>query len=112
MAGQEYVSFSRQGKTVSQDKLRNKREMKETCKSEVCKKSAFRHCQNFTESQREEIFQKFWVSNWDEKRTYISNDVTKKKVNRTRVIEETSRRQNAYNYYLKYQNCDALQVPM
>lgn len=110
MAGQEYVGFSRQGKNVHQDKLRNERKMKETCKSQVCIKSAFRQCQHFTESQREEIFQKFWACNWDEKRTYISNLVTKKEVNRTRVIEETSRRQNTYNYYLKYQNCDSLQV--
>lgn len=60
--------------------------MKETSKSEVCtrKKSAFHHCQNFTENHREEIFQQFWVSNWDEKRTCISNLVTKKEVNRTR----------------------------
>lgn len=84
--------------------------MKETCKSQVCKKSAFRDCQHFTEIQREEIFQQFWVSNWDKKITYISNIVTKKEVNRTRVIEETSRWQNTYNYYLKYQNCDSLQI--
>lgn len=76
----------------------------------MCKKSKFRHCEQFTENQREEIFKQFWKSNWDEKKTYISNVVTKKVVNRSRVLDENSRRQNTYNYHPKYQNSDGLQV--
>jgi len=110
MAGQEYMGYSRKGKNVSQDQLRNKRKMKETCNSKVCEKSALRHCQLFTETQRNEIFEQFWKTNWNEKRTNISNAVIKKKSDRSRVLEETSRRENTFCYYLKYEKCDRLQV--
>lgn len=59
------------GETVYDD-IRPPRKMGPKCSSEFCKNSSTRHCYEFSEKLREEIFNFFWQQlNWNERKIYV-----------------------------------------
>jgi len=69
LLGKPYIGFQRQGKKVSQDVKKDERKMKPT----FCNKSKNRYCNNFSESERSELFNYFWnnCTSWAEKKTFM-----------------------------------------
>lgn len=80
MKGQEYLGVKKDEKgKLKQNVVRNQRKIKSTCSSRVCQKSSNRHCNEFSEKTRNNIFTKFWESmNWDQRRVFVSSNVKKK----------------------------------
>ncbi|XP_025206015.1 uncharacterized protein LOC112602254 isoform X2 [Melanaphis sacchari] len=71
MTGQEYIGFQRKGKVVEHNVVREPRSLGDMCTSRFCLKAVNRFCNQFDESQRKEIFFKFWNSSWEEKKIYV-----------------------------------------
>ncbi|CAI6345565.1 unnamed protein product [Macrosiphum euphorbiae] len=84
LLGKAYIGFQRQGKKVSQDVNKDERKMKPTCASTFCNKSKNRYCDNFSESERSELFNHFWnnCTSWAEKKTVCVNMITKTETKR------------------------------
>lgn len=103
LLGKAYIGFQRQGKKVSQDVNKDERKMKPTCASTFCNKSKNRYCDNFSESERSELFNHFWnnCTSWAEKKTFCVNMITKTDTKRIMTESEKSRRDNSYTYHLK-----------
>ncbi|XP_047143996.1 uncharacterized protein LOC105844486 isoform X2 [Hydra vulgaris] len=101
MFGQNYIGFRRLGKNVFQDTNRDCRKIKPRCNSTVCIKS--KECNKLTEEDRLDLFNCFWVTTWDEKKTYIINLVTQEDTKRktTGKYEVKSRRSSSYQYHLR-----------
>ncbi|XP_060859415.1 uncharacterized protein LOC132936667 [Metopolophium dirhodum] len=95
--------IQRQGKKVSQDVNKDERKMKPTCASTFCNKSKNRYCDNFSESERSELFNHFWknCTSWAEKKTFCVNMITKTETKRIMTESEKSRRDCSYTYYIK-----------
>ncbi|CAG9833313.1 unnamed protein product [Diabrotica balteata] len=79
------------------------RQMKPFCNCKMSEKSKKIKCRNFTEEDRQHIFNQFWQNmSWAEKKVYISslvdNMAPKDLKNRT---NETSRRSNTFKCHLK-----------
>lgn len=56
------------------DDIQPPRKMGPKCSSEFCKNSSKRHCYEFSEKLREEIFIFFWQQlNWNERKVYVSD---------------------------------------
>lgn len=60
MFGLEYVGYQRKGKLVEHNVAREPRSLDPPCTSRFCLKAVYRFCNQFEESQRKEIFLKFW----------------------------------------------------
>jgi len=69
MSGKTYLGYQRNEMMQVSYRIQE-RQMSETCQSIVCKKSSKRFCGLFNEVQRLALFNTFWESNWDEKRTF------------------------------------------
>jgi len=61
------------------------------CSSNVCLKSKNRFCSDFTEEQRQNIFDHFWNASWEEKETFVLGTVLVTEVKR-KTTEENTRR--------------------
>ncbi|XP_060843700.1 uncharacterized protein LOC132927277 [Rhopalosiphum padi] len=103
LLGKAYIGFQRQGKKVSQDVNKDERKMKPTCASTFCNKSKNRYCDNFSKSERSELFNHFWnnCTSWAEKKTFCVNMITKTETKRIMTENEKSRRDYSYTYHLK-----------
>ena len=111
MRGDNYTGFSLEQKVSNGPKLQQQnvpkpeRRLQQTCSSISCVRSKLRHCQEFTEQRREEIFTNFWKNmDWREKKEFVrsSIDIIKKKESKEKVPEE-SKRNETMIYYLKLQ---------
>nr|CAH7758136.1 unnamed protein product [Callosobruchus chinensis] len=73
-----------------------------TCSSEVCKKSSKRRCHEITEASRREIFKAFWNDlDWEQRKVYVSNLVSKReKMRATKSDNDSSRRSSSLFYNL------------
>jgi len=110
MSGKNYLGYQRNEMIqVSYGIQRQERKMSETCQSIVCKKSSKRFCGLFDEVQRLALFNTFWKSSWDEKRTFVINTVitTQTKMSTT---EEIFRRNISYKYHLRFEQLEQQQV--
>lgn len=88
-----------QSKVAKKNKIVEARSLKPSCK---CRAECFK---KLSEEQRVKIFESFWsdCNNWDQRRQYIADRVTKTAKLRTRVnssFEEDKRKYN-YNYSLQ-----------
>ncbi|XP_047127807.2 uncharacterized protein LOC105845501 [Hydra vulgaris] len=101
MFGQNYIGFRSLGKNVFQDTNRDCRKIKPRCNSTVCIKS--KECNKLTEEDRLNLFNCFWATTSDEKKTYIINLVTQEDTKRktTGKYEVKSRRSSSYQYHLR-----------
>nr|CAH7729979.1 unnamed protein product [Callosobruchus chinensis] len=99
MRGKTYTGFRRpkQQKRTFQDVERNERILGPTCSSEVCKKSSKRRCHEITEASRREIFKAFWNDlDWEQRKVYVSNMVSKReKMRATKSDNDPSRRSSS-----------------
>jgi len=85
--------------------------MSETCQSVLCKKSSKRFCGLFDEVQRLALFNTFWESNWDEKKTFVINTViTTLITTKMSTTEDISRRNISYKYHLRFEQLEQQQV--
>nr|CAH7731800.1 unnamed protein product [Callosobruchus chinensis] len=105
MKGKTYTGFRRpkQQKRTFQDVERNERILGPTCSSEVCKKSSKRRCHEITEASRREIFKAFWNDlDWEQRKVYVSNLVSKReKMRATKSDNDPSRQSSSLFYNLK-----------
>lgn len=105
MNGEEYIGYERNKSVVSHNVLRPPRNIQPTCLSLYCKKAKNRFCNTFDETQRLEIFVTFWKATWEEKKTLACSLVNKIKAKRsTKGNSDDSRRENTYEYNLKYKD--------
>jgi len=103
MHGKKYTGYHRQGKTVFQDIDRENRKVKPRCNSSVCRKS--KKCYLFSEEERSNLFECFWSTTWEVKKSYIINLVEKVDTKRkTKGEEADSRRSVSYKYHLRDEN--------
>jgi len=62
------------------------------------------HCSEFTEADREIIFDSFWKElNWDEKQVYVMSMVDRHDVKQRTVEDKNSRRMQSFVFHLKKQ---------
>ncbi|CAI6359890.1 unnamed protein product [Macrosiphum euphorbiae] len=103
MNGEIYTGYKRNGKVVEHNSIKAARSMKKSCTSKRCEKLPNRHCQEFEESRRLEIFKKFWSATWEEKKMFVIGMVSKMltKANTT-GLGSLSRRANTYKYFLEH----------
>lgn len=102
MEGKEYEGYKRNREgMVTKGISRPDRQMTATCFSNACKKMKTRHCGEFSDDERKNIFTKFWNNmNWDEKKVYTTSSIeyVPKKRN---SVGENSRRTGTFNYFLR-----------
>lgn len=109
MKGEAYIGFSRIGNVVQQNISRSEHSLLDTCSSNVCLKSKKRFCSDFTEEQRQTIFDNFWNASWEEKETFVLGTALVTEVKR-KTTEENTRRSKTYNYHLRYKDSLPIQV--
>ncbi|KAM3955212.1 adenylyltransferase and sulfurtransferase MOCS3-like [Aphomia sociella] len=107
MTGQSYYGFritkSADRKKWIQDVPKSERRMGPACNSVYCAKCAARHCTDYTEERRQEIFQYFWNSlDWKGKRDYVRSlvDTVPPKRRRLKHKGEVSRKGDSKLYHL------------
>jgi len=109
MHGEKYIGYHRQGKTVFQDINRENRNIKPRCNSTVCQKS--KKCYILSEEDRSNLFECFWNTTWEEKKSYIINLVEQGDTKRKSKGEDAdSRRSVSYKYHLRDENNKKRQV--
>jgi hypothetical protein len=101
MEGKAYLGYvAPKGEKVQHNKNRPERSMGPPCTSDFCKNSAVRRCDEFTEGNRNNIFEAFWQTiDWSQRKIYVGNNVTvvaKKRV----TTSGPSRRGGTLKYYL------------
>lgn len=86
---------------IYQDTPREARKLGSPCLSKECERRKNRKCSKITETQRKEIFGRFWdQSSWDQRRTFVVNHVQKISKAKTYTDKELSRRNNTFVYHL------------
>lgn len=102
MEGETYLGYRRtQQGQIFHDVKRGERRMGPACRSEMCKKSKVRSCNELQEGKRKSLFNAFWKTmTWDQRRTFILNTVEKQHVKRRRNQSGNSRRQASLRYFL------------
>lgn len=101
MEGKAYLGYDApKGEKIQHNKNRPERSMGPPCTSDFCKKSAVRRCDEFTENNRNHIFESFWKTmDWSQRKIYVGNNVTV--VGKKRVTTSgPSRRGGTLKYYL------------
>lgn len=101
MEGRAYLGYDApRGEKVQHNKNRPERSMGPPCTSDFCNKSAVRRCDEFTEDNRNNVFEAFWKSmDWSQRKSYVGNNVTV--VSKKRVTtSDPSRRGGTLKYYL------------
>ncbi|KAF2903699.1 hypothetical protein ILUMI_02494 [Ignelater luminosus] len=104
MKGEGYLGFRHpKGETKTiQDVARNRRKMKSTCTSQLCKKFKNRFCHEFKETDRKNIFNYFWEKlDWKQKEIYIAGLCSRQDTQKKTVLEHQSRRDRSYLYSLR-----------
>ncbi|KAK6178487.1 hypothetical protein SNE40_013273 [Patella caerulea] len=66
-----------------------------------CKKNKQTHCDEFTDKDRQIIFDGVWKMDWNQKRVFISSNVDSDKPAEKTTIAEQSRRKRTLTYHLK-----------
>lgn len=106
MKSHSYFGFStiggNQQKTVKAEK-----KIGPACASSNCKKSKFRHCEQFDNQIRDSIFKMFWSWTWESKRVFVKSMVSQIDVQRSRV--QQSNKHNTFKYKLPL-NHEPIQV--
>ncbi|VEN59961.1 unnamed protein product, partial [Callosobruchus maculatus] len=78
MQGKAYLGFSKKrGEKIKQNQPREARTLKKTCDSTKCIKTKLRYCKEFTETCRQQIFNKFWSLSWDQRKVVVASHVLK-----------------------------------
>lgn len=90
------------GETTLDDDIQPPRKMGAKCSSEFCKNSSTRHCNEFSEKLREEIFNFFWQQlTWIERKIYVCDLIkfcpTKQNFMSAAQIQNVS----SLNYFLR-----------
>lgn len=90
--GESYIGYSRELSKIIQNVQRRARHQGPCCVSQFCVKSSRRQCNLFPESERHELFKKFWKMNWSQKHMYICNlievvDIKQRKVDATILLK-------------------------
>lgn len=101
MKGEEYLGYRRpRGESVKHDTIRSARELGAACNSDFCRKSKLRGCFQFTEDTRKQIHSNFWKKlNWDQRKIFVTNLVTRSTTNR-KTVKNESRRTGTLQYFL------------
>lgn len=102
MKGEEYMGMSKNNASL---KLPRKLGLK--CTSNFCVKSSLRHCSEFSEDTRKEIFNSFWQMSWHQKQQYVVSLVSV--VEKKQCYTESSNRTQSKIYFLK-KNSSQFQV--
>lgn len=72
MLGKDYVGYTRtKDGVVKHDMKRSERIMGPACISTFCKRATNRFCHLFSDGMRQNIFDKFWAMNWEQKKLYV-----------------------------------------
>lgn len=102
MQGKPYVGYSRSREgVVKHDVQKCERRTGPLCISSVCQKSKLRKCSMITKIIQEKIFNKFWSNmNWDQRKVFISSQVTWQPTKRRTTGERISRRSGTLVYHL------------
>lgn len=101
MEGKPYLGFSTTGGKMKQNILRKGKEMGRRCESDFCKKSRLRDCEDISEEQRLEIFNRFWRQmNWDQRKMFVARHVIRKPKETHRTSANDSRRKSSLEYSL------------
>lgn len=102
MLGQQYTGFKKTstGKYF-QDSMKPARKLGEKCDSTTCLRSKVINCEKFSESERENIFKKFWQLSWEEKKMFVCSLIDTKPTGRRITKTIDSRRTITKVYYLK-----------
>ncbi|KAG8270463.1 hypothetical protein J6590_108428 [Homalodisca vitripennis] len=111
MKGEEYFGRRKNedGKTVY-DVKRSKRELKPRCLCKPKSKSVFQ-CHTVTEEIRKNIFNDFWLLNWEERRILAKQLVDNRSVSHRRVDSDNVRRKGSLYYHSKInQSQDRIRV--
>lgn len=112
MEGKEYIGYSRSKNTgkVKHNVPRNARKLGPTCKSSECIRVKSRRCNEITEEQRKELFEKFWtIMNWDQRKVFVINHIKRYSPKRVYTNKDESRRNYSLQYFLTV-NCNKMQV--
>lgn len=106
MEGKNYSGYKRSRLGVIKSGIpRQARKMGPPCESKMCQKSKKRHCQEFSEKERNSLFKPFWESmNWDQKRVYAMSLIKQSEKKRSSTDNELSRRNFSCEYYLYHKN--------
>lgn len=107
MKGQEYMGFSTASGTFKHNSPKAGKQIGPMCSSAYCMKAKSRHCQEFDEETRKNLFKTFWNLTWESKQVFVNNHVSQIPIKRKRV--EDSRKQHSYLFKLPQKN-ESLQV--
>lgn len=102
--GKKYLGYRRPANQTNtfHDTQREERKLGPTCTSTFCTKSKKRKCNDLSENVRQEMFSKFWDSfNWDQRKTFVCNTVTKESPKQRKTENNESRRSGTLRYTLK-----------
>lgn len=98
MNGQSYLGFSTSGAVTLQNSIKPQKEIGVACSSAFCLKSKLRHCNNFDEETRHNIFKAFWSMNWQAKRIFIKDHVSI--FDKKRCTVKNSKKKNSFVFKL------------
>ncbi|KAF1388368.1 hypothetical protein PFLUV_G00089460 [Perca fluviatilis] len=98
MEGKSYVSKRKKdGEVVT----KQPRAMGPRCTSTACKKASNRLCNEINEEARKKVFDEFWQHmNWAQRKLYVSEQVDRDPVERSRAVGAQSRRSVSLRYHL------------
>ncbi|KAK5862082.1 hypothetical protein PBY51_017513 [Eleginops maclovinus] len=98
MEGKSYVSKRKKdGEFV----IKQPRSIGPRCTSNACKKASNRLCNEINEEARKKVFDKFWQHmNWAQRKLYVTEQVDRDPVERSRAVGMQSRRSVSLRYHL------------
>ncbi|XP_032373999.1 uncharacterized protein LOC116690887 [Etheostoma spectabile] len=98
MEGKSYVSKRKKdGEVVT----KQPRAMGPRCTSNACKKASNRLCNEINEETRKKVFDEFWQQmDWAQRKLYVSQQVDRDPVERSRAVGAQSRRSVSHRYHL------------
>lgn len=87
-------------------KCKKAREIGAPCSSKFCEKSSKRHCQDVSETERMQLFDKFWIhlKSWPERKLFVSGLVKTIPIKQKKSKGTGSRRFQSWQYSLSIGN--------
>ncbi|CAH0688111.1 unnamed protein product [Chilo suppressalis] len=105
MTGKSYYGFrktDRDKRAWVQDVPKSERKIGPPCSSDLCQKGTARHCNEFDEEARKEMFRHFWHDlDWKGKRDYVKTLVDVVPPKRRRKKDAISRKGDSKLYHLR-----------
>lgn len=102
-SGKKYLGKKKVGDVWQYNNLKNARTLKNRCNCVDKGKASIMKCGQLSESDRQQIFRKFWQMSWSQKKVYVKTLIVciQPKRPRNRRIENVSKRSQTLQYHLK-----------